>query len=214
MTLLLPDKRNICVTGPTDPTHRHYQFGVRYFMNKRLEMALELLEGAGGVRGRFLDAGCGGGVFLPELSRYSDRLYAIDIHRNLAAVEQMCKNEEIKAHFSCASLKDIPFQDETFDTVISISVLEFVDDLERAVAELKRVLKKSGRLIVGFPVLNYVTRLGYFLIGCFIAEKVHTATHTEILAALNREFKSGRVNYFPKYAPSHAALYACGLFSR
>ncbi|WP_051205630.1 class I SAM-dependent methyltransferase [Butyrivibrio sp. FC2001] len=51
-----------------------------------------------------------------------------------------------------ADIKNIPFKDEIFDYVIANHVLEHIDDLKLAMAELKRVMKRSGKLILSFPI--------------------------------------------------------------
>ena len=49
-------------------------------------------------------------------------------------------------------MTDIPFQDNTFDYIIANHVLEHIREEEKALQELKRVLKKSGKLILSFPI--------------------------------------------------------------
>ena len=44
---------------------------------------------------------------------------------------------------------NLPFDDETFDAVVSLSALEFVPDLSEALKEAYRVLKPGGRLVIG-----------------------------------------------------------------
>ena len=51
-----------------------------------------------------------------------------------------------------ADITDIPFPDGTFDYVISNHLLEHVPDEAKAVSEVKRVLKASGRWIFSFPI--------------------------------------------------------------
>ncbi len=49
-------------------------------------------------------------------------------------------------------ITDIQFRDETFDFIICNHVLEHIPDEAKAVSELKRVLKKKGKLIFSFPI--------------------------------------------------------------
>jgi len=49
-------------------------------------------------------------------------------------------------------IKDIPYKEDTFDYVIANHVLEHINDLDKAMLELKRVLKKDGKLIISFPI--------------------------------------------------------------
>jgi hypothetical protein len=50
-----------------------------------------------------------------------------------------------------ADLTDLPFADARFDLIVSSHVLEHVEDDRRALRELARVLKRSGRLVLMFP---------------------------------------------------------------
>ena len=50
-----------------------------------------------------------------------------------------------------ASMTDMPFADSTFDCAVAISTMEFVDDIDRACAEVRRVLKPGGQLLVVTP---------------------------------------------------------------
>lgn len=50
--------------------------------------------------------------------------------------------------------QDLPFRDESFDAILSIAVLEHVDDPFRCAAELRRVLKPGGRLLLMLPFLQ------------------------------------------------------------
>jgi len=49
------------------------------------------------------------------------------------------------------SLLEVPHPDESFDCAMTTQVLEHIDDHERAAAELARIVKKGGHLIVSVP---------------------------------------------------------------
>ncbi len=49
-------------------------------------------------------------------------------------------------------IREIPFKDGTFDYVIANHVLEHIDDLGKALSELKRVIKPEGKIILSFPI--------------------------------------------------------------
>jgi ubiquinone/menaquinone biosynthesis C-methylase UbiE len=65
----------------------------------------------------------------------------------LKRLEQRAREQAPEATVLRAPAEDLPFNDESFDTVVSTLVLCGVDDQPRAVRELKRVLKPGGRLI-------------------------------------------------------------------
>jgi ubiquinone/menaquinone biosynthesis C-methylase UbiE len=201
----LPKRENISVTSSTDPTLLHYKPLVGYFMNKRLEGALKLLSDE--KCPRLLDIGCGGGVFLPELSHICDELYGIDIHQNLDKVKEMLKKEKISATISFGDVTKLIFPDSYFDRIVCLSVLEFVGDLDKAFSEMARVLKPGGDVVIGFPVINIFTEIGYLAIG-INARAVHKASHSDILTASQKNFSLDTIESFPLGLPLNLALFA------
>lgn len=49
-------------------------------------------------------------------------------------------------------ITDIPFRENTFDYIISNHIIEHIKDEEKAVSEIKRVLKPNGKWILSFPI--------------------------------------------------------------
>lgn len=63
-----------------------------------------------------------------------------------------------------ANAVDIPYPDESFDLVYSFGVLLCIPDVEEAVAEIRRVLKPGGRLVIMLynkTSLNYLVEIRY-----------------------------------------------------
>lgn len=52
----------------------------------------------------------------------------------------------------------LPFEDESFDTVLAVTTICFVDDLPKTFAEAHRVLRPGGRLVIGF--IDRASKLG------------------------------------------------------
>lgn len=203
--LVLPDRSRVFLTGETDPVLRHYQPLVSYFMNKRLTMALDLL---GGRRfQRVLDAGYGGGIFLPELARRADELYGVDIHPHVSEVTRMAEGEGLSVRLKQASVCDTGFPDEFFDACVSVSVLEFVADVAGAIGELRRVTKPGGTLVLGFPGENVMTTAGYRLARTPDPDDVHHANYRDILNETARALRIVRVRRFPAAVPAWLALF-------
>ncbi len=61
--------------------------------------------------------------------------------------------KEIKIEFSFrkGDIMDIPFKDERFDVITSLEVLEHVPDIQKALSETRRVLKKGGLFVMSTP---------------------------------------------------------------
>lgn len=106
---------------------------------------------------RVLDAGCGGGRHLCEAFRTSGAdCVGVDL-----GWDDLCKTKGFLALMDGATVgrwivaradvTRLPFSDRSFDVVICSEVLEHVADNKTAIAELLRVLKPSGDLIVTVP---------------------------------------------------------------
>jgi 2-polyprenyl-3-methyl-5-hydroxy-6-metoxy-1,4-benzoquinol methylase len=115
------------------------------------------------VRGlRVLEIGCGRGVFARELAERGADLDAADFSE--AAVSHAARRlEGLHARVLVADIQSIPFEDETFDVVISQETLEHVDDPQLGLSELVRVTRHGGRLVVTGP--NYLNMLGLYRIA-------------------------------------------------
>lgn len=208
----LPDPVHVVMTGPTDPIRYHYQPLIRHFMNRRLAMALTLL----GLRRfrRLLDAGFGGGVFLPELARRTDELHGVDIHNQIEDVKRTADLEGITVHLRRASVMATGYPDAFFDCVVCISVLEFIDNLPGAIAEIRRIAAPKGTIVLGFPGENFFTRLGYLLARTPDPRRVHRANYRMILAGACRYLKLVRLLRFPSFLPPRLALFFVGEFEQ
>jgi SAM-dependent methyltransferase len=107
-----------------------------------------MLALAGEVAGRrILDAGCGSGPLFAALRDQGAVVTGID--KSAGMLEQARRQLGDGADLQLAELgSPLPFPDETFDDVTASLVLHYLKDWGPALAELRRVLKRGGRLIV------------------------------------------------------------------
>ena len=106
---------------------------------------------------RVLDAGCGEGVLVDE---YADRLAIEGIDPNYGS-------ERVRT----GSLTALPFASESFDRALCLDVLEHLtfEEQPRALAELFRVLRHGGDLLVSVPNLAHLqSRVHFLLLGRLI----------------------------------------------
>lgn len=110
-----------------------------------------------------LDVGCGDGTvgsFLQE--NLGVKVSGIDISKE--AVEK-AKRMGLDAKV-CSSEEKFPFKDETFDVVFWGDNIEHLFNPAACLREIKRVLKKGGKLILSCPNMGYWRyRIHYFLSG-------------------------------------------------
>jgi 2-polyprenyl-6-hydroxyphenyl methylase/3-demethylubiquinone-9 3-methyltransferase len=92
---------------------------------------------------KLLDVACGGGLLAPHLAGRGYSHVGIDLSRR--AVEQASEHGVTTVRGYVTSL---PFRDESFDVVVAGEILEHVTDLPAVVAEVCRVLRVGGTLVI------------------------------------------------------------------
>jgi ubiquinone/menaquinone biosynthesis C-methylase UbiE len=97
---------------------------------------------------RVLDVGCGTGVLLEGLlDRYPDsRLTGVDLSPAMLAHARQRLPDRVT--LEVADAEALPFPAESFDMAVSVSSFHFWPRPKRALAELRRVLRPRGRLVI------------------------------------------------------------------
>jgi ubiquinone/menaquinone biosynthesis C-methylase UbiE len=149
MKMYLPNKNFLQKTSEVDYYHWNYQFPIKYIIRFRLEAILNLLGDK--TYSKILEIGTGSGIFLPELSKHCRKLYASDVHSNMDAVKKLCDQYSIDVELQQCPMENLNFPSHHFDAIIAISVLEFVDDLEKSFNEVKRVMNAGGIFLTICP---------------------------------------------------------------
>ena len=99
----------------------------------------------------FLDAGCGTGDHSIRIARRGYECFSVDLSDTiLRQAEEKIQQQGLssKVHLSCQALENLSFADNTFDCVHCRGVLMHVPDWQAAVANLCRVLKPGGKLVI------------------------------------------------------------------
>lgn len=126
------------------------------FGERGLRKRLDALAGQGPLDGeRLLDVGCGDGAYTVRLAEHFAHVDAIDIQgerRRLFAERVRASPVADRIEFHDMSVDRLRYADGTFDAITAIEVLEHVTELDRALREIRRVLKPGGRF--GFTTPN------------------------------------------------------------
>ena len=101
---------------------------------------------------RLLDLGCGQGMMTEELARAvgpTGEVFGVDPSADMLTGARARCTEHANVSILEGGAGAIPLKDASLDGAVSLQVLEYVDDLDGACAELARVLRPGGRLAVG-----------------------------------------------------------------
>ena len=100
------------------------------------------------VDGEILEIGFGTGLNLPHYPRHVRGIITVDPNpgMNALAKERVAQSGIVVDHRMLGS-ETLPFENETFDCVVSTWTLCSIPEVERAVSEVHRVLKAGGRFL-------------------------------------------------------------------
>ncbi|MBL7147212.1 MAG: class I SAM-dependent methyltransferase [Nanoarchaeota archaeon] len=206
--LIIPKKSELINTSSTgeDPLDHYYNPIVGYIYKKRLKLCWNLIKNK--KFDTILDIGYGSGIFFPTLKNISNKLYGLDEHKLDREVAASLNKLSVQTNLISADLKRMPYESEKFDAVISVSTYEHIENLNEAMEELHRVVKKKGRLYIGVPVKNKLTNLFFDVFGKHPpVDKMHPSSHNEVLQALKKKFEINQILTFPKFFPVDSSLY-------
>jgi ubiquinone/menaquinone biosynthesis C-methylase UbiE len=117
---------------------------------ERLEHDL-ILRLAGALAGRrVLDAGCGDGTLSLALAARGARVTGLDADLRMLAVGLgRVRAAGARVAFVGGTIERLPFLDASFDLVVAVTVLCFMREPGRVLAEFRRVLAPEGGLVIG-----------------------------------------------------------------
>ena len=135
------------------------EYDYALFEYYRSAKVIAFLERAGvAVRGRVLDAGCGGGGMPLSLAEEAAAVVGIDpVERFQDAGVRLGRERAMRnLHFALADGMALPFRDRSFDLVLSHAVIEHVADAPLYLRECARVLAPGGRVYLSTaPYLSF-----------------------------------------------------------
>lgn len=102
---------------------------------------------------KILDCGCGEGKTLDILWNKEKEYVGIDLSRRSIKSAEKRFAGRLNTRFLVGNIETLKFEDSSFDLVFSSYTLEHVNDPDKAVSEMIRMLKPGGRLVIICP--NY-----------------------------------------------------------
>lgn len=123
-------------------------------LNRRKNAVFEILDTySAKASASVLEVGCGpGGMTESILNRLLD-VFCLDISMPMIIKTKKMSEKYVPGGVPCfqGEIDDLPFTNNTFDVVICVGVLEYLESDDRAVKELSRVVKPGGIVIISLP---------------------------------------------------------------
>lgn len=203
LSLLPPDA--LVKTGDVDHADWNHKLFLGTIARARFHLVRDLL---GARRGRrLLEIGYGSGVFLPELVKYGEEVYGIDIHHQHKNVTEILSAYGVTAELVSGAAENMPWNEDFFDFIIAVSTLEFVSDLDAVCLEVKRTLRASGSFVVVTPGQSPILDFGLKILTGKSAKEDFADRRSLILPTLHKHFNVRKELTYPRRASSLVRLY-------
>lgn len=145
---------------------------------------------------KVLDIGCGSGIMTKDLVKKGCEVWAVDISQNMLNASKKTIGDTSKAHYSVQDIEKLDLKSDFFDIVIASGVIEYLKEDNRAINEIKRVLKKNGVAIVtvqsNISIPRWGAEIAELILPKSIKKKIFTLDqhrrHNPI--KLNNDFKN------------------------
>lgn len=121
-------------------------FFQKYWHTAKWKMLKKILENP--AKGSLLDVGCADGTTTYQIHRSFPNLKITGLDSYEKAIN-FAKKTKPKIKFVIGDAHKLPFKHSTFDLVTSIETLEHLEDPQKTLLEINRVLKPQGILIIG-----------------------------------------------------------------
>ena len=141
-----------------------------FFLKKYFDLDLKFFE-----EKRVLEVGCGtrGVIYYLDEAKYRIGIEPM----NLDGMIEDWKKQFVKYGIG----EQIPFENNSFDIVLAINILDHVIDPKKVIRECYRVLKKGGKLILSVHVLSPKATIFRPFLNRFDAPHPHHFTEKEFL---------------------------------
>jgi SAM-dependent methyltransferase len=102
---------------------------------------------------KVLDIACGSGTAaLVAARRYCETTGIDYVPALIERARQRAEAEDLDCDFQVGDAQDLPYEDASFDVVLSVYGVQFAPDQEKAASEMLRVLRPGGRIGLATPI--------------------------------------------------------------
>lgn len=137
-----------------------------------------------------LDVGCAGGFMAEALARRGATVTGIDpAAKAIEAARDHAAQQGLAIDYDVGVGEELPYENERFDAVVCVDVLEHVQSVERTIAEMARVLKPGGVLCVDTINRNAIARFATITMAEDVLGLLPKGTHDPAMFIKPRELR-------------------------
>jgi SAM-dependent methyltransferase len=170
--------------GPTDPMAYYKRPFIGRFFRERINLGLRMI--ADRRYAKALEVGYGAGAVLLAIAASVDELHGIDLDADPCLAQALLGRHGRTVRLIKGSVYELPYETAEFDLVLCFSVFEHLHRYEQGLHEVARVLKPSGRFLLGMPAVNTMMELGFRAIGFKTIDERHVTTPRAVSSAFDR----------------------------
>ena len=123
-----------------------------------------------------LELATGTGLIAKHIVRYADHIEATDASQEM--IEQAKQGvKSTKLYFSVQDMFHLPYADQSFDVVIVVNALHIVPEPEKALSEIRRVLKDDGVLVA--PTFTHADNAFFGKVKAFFMRRAGFPLHSK-----------------------------------
>ena len=139
------------MTKEQEKALRYDRFALEFFAPLYPYVADQAIRRTGVRSGALLDIGCGGGhlgLVVMEKGSFDGTFLDVDAE-SLKLAERRLMERNLPGRVVTGDVQDMPLEDSSFDLIVSRGSMPFWKDQEKALREIRRVLKPEGRAYIG-----------------------------------------------------------------
>ncbi len=147
---------------------------------------------------KVIDVGCGAGPLIEKLQEHGYDPVGLDYSKDmLFLAKERCKGKNKNPRFLRGDCEELPFDDNQFDMVISLGVISYIKNDMKALAEIHRILRPNGIVILSVrntlrPLFCDPAKLGRAIISKSLGRILRFRSSTITTQYDNDEFTIGR----------------------
>lgn len=178
---------------------------------RRVEMCLAECRGGESI----LEVGFGSGLTFLNLSTMYKKIHGLDLTCDVEEVAKVFAARGVHPVLQNGDVLEMPYENDQFDTVLLISILEHLKplELEQAFKEIRRVLKPGGQMVYGVPVERPLMAFMFRLLGYDI-RKHHFSTERDVAQGAEKFFRKVSVQPMKAFPSIFGNVYEIGHFTK